>query len=224
MQKLNFNVPLELKFLAKTGVFEGYASVFNVTDKVNDKIIRGAFKKSLDSFRVNNSLPPLLWQHNTAEPIGKWIEMYEDQHGLFVKGELFIEDINLAKEAYKLLQEKVVNGLSIGYRVVDSFIESKNNIRVLTQVQLEEVSLVTFPANQYARVSNIKKQNINRNNIPTQREVEAVLRSGGLSRRQAKAVVALGYKALDSNSEIENIKKLTEDIKRAAEEIKFYRY
>lgn len=151
-----FDAPFELKFLAETGVFEGYASVFNVVDQVNDKIARGAFKDSLTACNKAGRLPPLLWQHEALEPIGAWREMYEDSHGLFVKGDMFIKDIALAKEAYKLLKENVVTGLSIGYRTQESYREQKSGVRVLTKLDLLEVSLVTFPANDLARVSAVK--------------------------------------------------------------------
>ena len=151
-----FDATFELKFLAETGVFEGYASVFNVVDQVQDKIAPGAFKASLVAHRKSSRLPPLLWQHNAQEPIGAWREMYEDNHGLFVKGDLFIRDIALAKEAYKLLKENVVTGLSIGYRTQESNREKKSGVRVLTKLDLLEVSLVTFPANEMARVSSVK--------------------------------------------------------------------
>ncbi|MBI3440661.1 MAG: HK97 family phage prohead protease [Proteobacteria bacterium] len=195
MTSVNFDTPFELKFLAATGVFEGYASVFNVTDSVNDQIMPGAFKNSLDLFRQENRMPPLLWQHNTVEPIGAWREMHEDGHGLFVKGDLFIHDIPLAKEAYKLLKENVVTGLSIGYRTVESHIDQKSGVRVLTQLDLLEVSLVTFPANSQARVLGVKNF-FDMSNIPSEREFETFLHSAGFSRKQAKGVVAKGYRAL----------------------------
>jgi HK97 family phage prohead protease len=149
---------LELKFLAETGVFEGYASVFNVVDQVDDKIAAGAFKESLTAHHKSGRFPPLLWQHNTGVPIGAWREMREDSHGLYVKGELFVHDIAQAREAYKLLKENVVNGLSIGYRTRQAHREKKSGVRVLTKLDLLEVSLVTFPANEMARVSSVKNR------------------------------------------------------------------
>jgi len=216
MQNLNFNAAFEVKFVGQTGVFEGYASVFNIIDKVHDKIVKGAFTESLKSFCQRKTMPPLLWQHNAFEPIGIWHEMYEDEHGLFVKGELFINDIATAREAYKLLQEKVVTGLSIGYRALDFYHDEKKGIRVLTKVDLQEVSLVTFPANEYARVSTFRTNN----QMPSERELEAVLRNSGLSRRQAKGFIACGYKGLQANSEEDEFKKLIEDINKATEEIR----
>lgn len=222
MKRASFDTSFELKFLAETGVFEGYASVFNVTDSANDKIVPGAFKESLEIFRQEKRLPPLLWQHDTAEPIGAWREMYEDAHGLFVKGELFVSDIALAKEAYKLLKENVVTGLSIGYRTKQSHRDEKCGVRVLTQLDLLEVSLVTFPANAEARVTGVKRF-FGGGNAPSEREFEAFLREAGLSRKQAKGVISQGYKALaakDLAPDEEAIRLLRESIQRATQELR----
>lgn len=220
MQNLNFNAAFEVKFVADTGCFEGYASVFNIIDKVNDKIVKGAFEESLKQFKERGDLPPLLWQHSATDPIGMWEEMYEDDLGLFVKGRLFIDDIKSANEAYKLLKEKVVTGLSIGYRALDSYKDQYSGVRVLTKVDLQEVSLVTFPANDYARVSNVNNSSvIDENRIPTERELETVLRSSGLSRKQAKGIISCGYKSLyaEDREEEDLIKELTKEVMRANE-------
>ncbi|MBU6476149.1 MAG: HK97 family phage prohead protease [Alphaproteobacteria bacterium] len=152
-----FDAGFEVKFLAETGLFEGYASVFGVVDQVNDRIAPGAFRESLAAWAERKNFPPLLWQHEASAPIGAWREMREDGHGLFVKGDLFTRDIPRAQEAYKLLKENVVTGLSIGYRAQESHIERKSGVRVLTKVDLVEVSLVTFPANAAARVTGVKR-------------------------------------------------------------------
>lgn len=150
------DTPLELKRLGETGCFEGYAAVFNVTDNVNDKILPGAFHKTLETARQQNRLPPLLWQHDPAEPIGVWRELQEDAHGLYVKGELFVSDIPRAREAYKLLRENVVTGLSIGYRTNEESRDGESGARLLSSVELVEISMVTFPANDFARVRQTK--------------------------------------------------------------------
>ncbi len=216
----HFNVPLELKFLAETGTFEGYASVFHVVDKVNDKIAPGAFRESLAQYKTEGRLPPLLWQHEAAEPIGAWREMYEDSHGLFVKGDLFITDIARAKEAHRLLKENVVTGLSIGYRTRQSHREEKTGVRVLTKLDLLEVSLVTFPANEQARVSGVKRQ-FSAEAPPTEREFEAFLRAAGLSRRQAKSIIAQGYKSIAAETgDASAIAALKASIDRATAEMR----
>lgn len=190
-----FHSPFELKFLKESGVFEGYASVFDVTDSVNDRIAPGAFARSLAAHKAEGRLPPLLWQHDPRQPIGAWREMREDAHGLFVTGELFVNDIIRAKEAYRLLCENVVTGLSIGYRTKNAHRDRKAGVRVLTEVELLEVSMVTFPANEFARVNAVKSQ-LSAGAVPSEREFEAFLREAGLSRRQAKGLIAHGYKSL----------------------------
>lgn len=189
----HLDTAFEVKLLAETGVFEGYASVFGVTDTVNDRIASGAFRACLDACLVDGRLPPLLWQHDPKQPIGVWREMREDAHGLHVRGELFINDIPRAREAYKLLRENVVTGLSIGYRAKQSHHE--DGCRVLTDIDLVEVSIVTFPANDCARVRRVKSV-LEQGGVPSQKEFEALLRDAGMSRKQAKGVIAQGYKSL----------------------------
>lgn len=181
----NFSAPIEIKFLAEAGVFEGYASVFDVIDNVNDRIVPGAFAASLAAWRAEGCYPPMLWQHDTKQPIGAWTEMREDGHGLYVKGRLFVDEVARAREAYALLREGVVTGLSIGYRARGSYREA-SGARVLTEIELLEVSMVTFPANDRARIAPVKSE----------REFEAFLREAGFSRKQARGVIARGYKAL----------------------------
>lgn len=146
----------ELKFVAETGTFEGYAARFAEPDSVNDMILPGAFAASLQAMERQGRSVPMLWQHNAKEPIGAWRVMREDRHGLFVQGELFLEDIARAREAYRLLKEKVVTGLSIGYRAISSKRDEKTGLRQLASIELIEISLVTFPAMASARVSRVK--------------------------------------------------------------------
>ena len=185
----------EVKLQAENGCFEGYASVFGVVDSARDRVAPGAFARSLAEMKAQGRLPPLLWQHDTAQPIGAWREMYEDGHGLFVKGDLFVGEIARAREAYKLMQEQVVNGLSIGYRVRQSHRDQKSGVRVITDVDLLEVSMVTFPANDSARIMRVKSAFAS-GQTPSEREFEAFLRDAGLSRKQAKGLLADGYKSL----------------------------
>ncbi len=221
---LHLTSPLELKFVAGSGTFEGYASVFHVTDSANDRVVPGAFRKSLVAAQAENRLPPLLWQHDAQKPIGIWHDMFEDSHGLFVRGELFVDDISQAREAYKLMKEGVVTGLSIGYRTIQSERDAKSGARLLTEVELLEVSMVTFPANALARVRHVKSL-LDDGQIPSEREFEAFLREAGLSRKQAKGLIAHGYKAIgardaaspaDDMDMLVAIRQLAEDMHRSA--------
>lgn len=154
-----FDSPFEVKFYNNSGRFEGYASVFEMTDSASDRVLPGAFAKSLASWKAQGRQPPLLWQHDQSQPIGAWRELREDKRGLYAQGELFVNDIARAKEAYCLLRKKVVNGLSIGYRVKQSARDQKTGVRLLGEVELLEISMVTFPANDAARVLRVKRQN-----------------------------------------------------------------
>lgn len=220
MQHDVFETQFDVKFVGNSGVFEGYASVFDETDSVRDRVAAGAFAQSLTRYRSENRFPPLLWQHDSKEPIGAWRLMREDAHGLFVRGELFVADIPRAKQAYKLLREGVVTGLSIGYRAVQSHYDSAAKARVLTEVDLHEVSLVTFPALASARISAVKAA-LEAGQMPDVRAFEHFLRDAGFSRRQAKSIVAGGYKqsgscdaALDeTEAEIDMISALTEKLR-----------
>jgi HK97 family phage prohead protease len=150
LRRLDFN--LELKSLNKQGKFAGYASVFDVVDSQKDIIIRGAFAETLKG-RVHNI--KMLWQHQQDEPIGIFEKMVEDARGLYVEGKLLL-DVARAKEAYALLKEGAISGLSIGYSPVKSSIHEKTGVRMLSQVDLWEVSLVTFPANAAAKITVVK--------------------------------------------------------------------
>lgn len=147
-------VPLDIKMLDKTGEFEGYASVFDVVDNHRDKVVRGAFRRSL---KDRKEPVKLLWQHRMDEPIGVIAELREDMYGLYIKGRLLL-DVERAQEAYSLVKSGVVKGLSIGYRPVKYTYEPETGIRELQQVELVEISLVTSPANDAAEVNEVKAE------------------------------------------------------------------
>ncbi|MDD3182365.1 MAG: HK97 family phage prohead protease [Alphaproteobacteria bacterium] len=147
--------PLAVKSLAADGLFVGYASVFGNVDSYNEIVAKGAFQRSLAAWQAKNAAPAMLWMHDPTIPIGLWVAMAEDENGLVVQGRLALST-QKGREAYELLKMKALTGLSIGYRVVTSKIDGKRKARVLTDVELFEVSLVTFPANDAARISVVK--------------------------------------------------------------------
>ncbi len=189
-------IPFEAKYVAETGIFEGYASVFNTTDQVNDRILPGAFTKSISKTQNENRFPPLLWQHDMAAPIGAWREIREDNYGLYVRGELFINDVPKAREAYALMRNGGLSGLSIGYKVRESTRERASGTRILTDIDLIEISVVTMPANDSARIMRVKSA-FAAGDVPSVRDFEAFLRDAGLSHKQAKGMIAYGYKSLE---------------------------
>lgn len=215
----------ELKALSETGEFEGLASVFNVEDQVRDIVAPGAFKKSLRAAKRRGRMPALLWQHDSREPIGAWLDMRETDEGLYAKGKLLINEIPRAKQAHALLQAGGLSGLSIGFQTIMSEMNDKTGVRTLTEVELWEVSLVTFPALDVARVANVKAK-IAGGDVPTRREMEYWLtREIGCSRKRARALLSGGYEefAVTQDADGDEADEVTQDadIKAAvsAEEI-----
>lgn len=176
------NFPFEIKTISETGAFSGYASVFGNEDLWGDIVVAGAFSKS-----IAEKKPAMLWQHNSDEPIGVWVILAEDEKGLYVEGQLLINGVARAKEAYELLVAKAISGMSIGYVPVvwewQKKEDSRNEIRLLKEVDLWEISLVTFPANTEARVGDVKDLN-------TLRDIESFLRDAGCSRNEAKSIIS----------------------------------
>lgn len=185
-----FGQAIELKTddIEESGAFVGYGSVFNDLDSYRDQVAPGAFKNSLKA-----KMPKLLWQHDSREPIGVYKEAKEDDRGLYVRGQLNL-DVQRAREAHSLLRSGAVEGLSIGFVTLKDELDDKKEIRTLTEVDLWEVSLVTFPALQSAKIEAVKEQ-LAAGGIPGKRALEALLRDAGLSRSQALAFVSKGFDA-----------------------------
>ena len=160
------HLDLELKIggVDESGTFEGVASVFGELDLMGDTIAPGAFKKSLATHKRSGRTPLMLWSHQLDQPIGKWTSITETAGGLAVKGKLLL-DVARAREVYAMLREKVVDGLSIGFRTVKS--QRIKTGRLLQELDLAEISLVTMPCAPNARVSSVKStSNGGRRSIP----------------------------------------------------------
>lgn len=195
MKTKHLQIPLEIKSVSEAGSFSGYGSVFHNEDSVGDVVRPGAFKKSLAEWSKKGRLPPLLWQHDRREPIGVFTKMVEDEKGLFVEGRLLIDDIPQARAAYALLKEKALGGMSIGYREI--LIEQDHDEKVtnLLELDLWEVSVVTFPANEEATVDSVKSA-LAGGGLPTLPEFEKFLRDAGFSKSQSVAIASHGLRQL----------------------------
>lgn len=197
-------MPFEIKSVSDSGAFTGYGSVFGVKDSYSDIVIKGAFTKSLNKWKEKGRLPALLWQHKMDEPIGYYTKMVEDDNGLYLEGQLLIDDDPLARRAHAHMKAKSLSGLSIGYILNDYDYDKEKSAFILKDIDLWEVSVVTFPANDEARIDNVKSI-FESGDIPPPKEIERVLRDVGLSRTQAKAFMSDGYASLKqrdaSNSE-----------------------
>lgn len=200
--------PLEFKFAddsATPGTFEGYGAFFANKDSYGDVIQKGAFKDSLKEWKAKKKMPPMLAQHGgwmmtdmDAIPIGKWESLSEDDSGLYVKGRLINLETERGKNIHGAMKEGVLDGMSIGYRAKEFTYGTKPDEprRTLKKIDIVEISVVTFPANDKARVQSVK------GDIRTIREFEDFLRdAGGYSRAAAKAIAAGGFKAADPRDE-----------------------
>ena len=175
------NVPFELKGIEENGVFTGYGSVFGVLDFWDDVVVKGAF---IDS--IQKRMPALLWQHRQDAPIGVYTDIAEDEKGLKVTGRLLVDDVRQAKEAYALLKAGALSGLSIGYIPLDWEYKEDGDVRVLKEVEVWEISLVTFPANDAARVESVKSLD----SLSSVQDIEGWLCSKGLTPNEAKSVIS----------------------------------
>lgn len=180
-------VALDIKAIGADGSIEGYGSVFGVKDNYADVVKKGAFAASIKEHKAAGSMPAMLWQHEADEPIGVWTEMTEDATGLRVKGQLCL-DTTKGKEAYALLKMGAINGLSIGFVSKKWDYDEDREVRSLTEIDLWEVSLVTFPANEKALVTGVKAADIG--TLHSIRDAERVLRDAGLSADVSRAFVA----------------------------------
>lgn len=136
---------------AEGTVIEGYASLFGTPDQGNDVVDQGAYAGSLEKLRGSGGRVKMLWQHDPAEPIGIWDEVREDGKGLWVKGRI-LNDVARGREAVALIEAGAIDGLSIGYRTIRAT-KDDGGRRHLSELELWEVSVVTFPMLPDARVS-----------------------------------------------------------------------
>ena len=152
MRAYEFSAPLEIKLARSGGEITGYGSTFHNEDRGGDVVAPGAFAKSLAEHRDSGTMPAMLWSHDINEPIGVWHEATEDGKGLLLKGKLTTETRRGA-EARALAKDGAL-ALSIGYQTRDA--DYADGARVLKDVRLHEVSLVSIPMNPEARLVSVK--------------------------------------------------------------------
>lgn len=193
---------------ADDGIIEGYGSVFGVVDSYGEIVNKGAFANSLKSLNKKDRSLPILWQHRSDQPIGTYSSAAEDDHGLKVTGDLLINDIPQAAQAYVLAKKSVVTGLSIGFYVLNSTWDEEEEQLYLNEVDLVECSMVTFPANDAARIQQVRAQRaidetglaartlVSAGQLPDANEFRRHLRSVGFSREQANHIIAKGFDPL----------------------------
>ena len=213
IKKLTFHS--EVKANDDKGTFTGYGSIFGNEDQGSDIMQKGAFTKSLEQRPA--SKVKLLYQHKTDEPIGIFESMYEDEKGLFVKGRLAM-GTQKGREAYELLKMGALDGMSIGFRAdpdKQGYNENKRGTRTLKEVDLMEISLVTFPMNERALIENVKASQ------KSIREWEKILREvGSLSRTEAKIGAKALSESLSQRDAVDDNKQLATLINKVADILK----
>lgn len=188
--------------VSEEGVISGYASRFGMVDLGGDAIEPGAYSEAL-----KRRQPAMLWQHDPASPIGVW-KAQEDEKGLFVEGQIAV-NTSLGRDAYELAKIGALKGLSIGYQVKKA--QKRGDGRLLKELDLFEVSLVTFPMQQEAQLESVKSEGLHR----LKRDVEKLARDAGFPAWAAKAATAEFAAKLGEGSRDAAAEELKEAVKAA---------
>lgn len=198
---------IEVKFednASKAGMFSGYGAIFGNIDSHGDIIEKGAFKNSLREWEGKGKLPKMLLQHggffgpvDDMLPVGKWLSMEENSKGLKVEGQLFALETDRGALIYEGLKSGELDGLSIGYRAKKHRMgtKPKDPTRWLEEVDLKEVSIVTWGSNDRALISQVKALDLF-NPRELERDLKTIL-SGG----DAVKAVAIVKKHLQREAE-----------------------
>ena len=185
---------VSLDHVSLDGTFEGYASLFNRRDMSGDVVLPGAFRASLNTRGVGGIR--MLFQHDPAQPIGIWERLHEDARGLYARGRLTTE-VTRAREVLALMRSGAIDGLSIGFRTVKSRRDGRSG-RALSEIDLWEISVVTFPMLPDARIARVKARAF-AGGTPTAREFERWLtQDAGFTRTEARAVMRDGLTGLQA--------------------------
>ncbi|HEY0213720.1 MAG TPA: HK97 family phage prohead protease [Paenirhodobacter sp.] len=185
-----------------SGTFEGYASTFGgEPDSYGDIIAVGAYTDSLITHAAKGTVPKMFWQHDPWQPIGKWLDVKEDDRGLRVKGRLNMA-VQRGAEAYALLKAGDIDGLSIGYRIKSYSVDADSGNWTLEKLDLIEVSVVSVGANDGATVSGVKSaryvaeitDKLKAGDRLTEREFEQLAKGLGLSNSQAERAARVHLK------------------------------
>lgn len=219
MQRKNIGLnDIELKF-ASSGGFSGYASVFGGVDSYGDTIVAGAYKSVIDNIQKGDALMPKMFvNHRSWDiPVGKYTHIEEDDKGLYVEGE-FTRGNPQAETIKAAMQHGTVDGLSIGFMIGDfEMVEQEGEkLRLIKSIkELPEVSIVTYPADEAARVdlTTVKSALDNINNV---KDLEDFLREvGGFSKSLAMATVSRSKRLFTpGDPAVENEVELPNDVKQ----------
>jgi HK97 family phage prohead protease len=209
--------PSDIGRVALDGTFSGYASVYDKVDLGNDIVRPGAFAASLK--RRDPSQIRMLFQHNADEPVGTWEAVEDTPRGLRVRGRI-ATSVTKGREVLELMRAGAIDGLSIGFRTIRSRQDPVTRARLILEADLWEISIVTFPMQEEARIESVKASaQATAATGPSIREIERwLVRDAGLTRKQARLFVAGGYReAFDRRDAGESETGLAAHIRAAAE-------
>jgi len=178
------SILIDIKAIGEDGEFSGYASTFGNKDRGGDRVLAGAFRKTLER---GAPAIKMLRDHDHQKIIGEWIEAREDSKGLFVRGRIF-KEIPLGAETLFLMRKGQLNSLSIGYRTIDAEYHHQEDVRDLKELDLWEISVVIFPMNEAATIDQVK-------NDLQAKDIERILRDASVPRAFAKMIVNHGFVA-----------------------------
>jgi HK97 family phage prohead protease len=199
-----------------SGIIEGLASPYGGDpDAYGDVILSGAFSASLTRHKAAGTMPVMLWSHRLEQPIGKWIDLRDGRDGLHAKGQINL-NTSAGREAYEHVRAGDAGGLSIGYTTPEGGRKYVGDgVFELSEIDLKEVSVVTIPANQRARISGVKT-------IGSKAEAIDMLRDCGLSRKAAARFAAGGWNALHGGETDAKAQTLLRHMDRAIEQLRNY--
>lgn len=195
------------------GFLTGYASVFGVVDRQGEIVRRGAYSRTLTEHKLQGTHPAMLWSHMLERPVGRWVELREDQRGLWAKGKLSL-NTDAGKQAYAHLVNGDLDGLSIGFVVPEGGRKyAADGTFELLDIDLVEISIVTAPANRGARISSVKA-------LSTKSELVDLLRANGLSKATARRAAAGAWRALQDDDSHDQAARLLRQIEAASAQLK----
>ena len=196
---------IQIKSQGDSMVFSAYGNVKNVVDKALDVAMDGCYTKSITEHTVNGTTPSLLWSHESySMPVGKIHRIEEDSKGLFFEGKLSKTSAGL--DLYVLAMDCAINKFSIGYNVIKEQMNREKQVNELHEIDVKEISFVNFACNEESTLQSIKSH-FDMGDLPTVRELERLLRSNGLSRKQAMMICSAYKPEIKSSLDLDMLTK-----------------
>ncbi len=208
---------------SEVGTFEGWGACFGNLDSYGDVIQKGAFKRTLKRWQdERGKFPPMLLQHgggflsggaDDLVPIGEWTHMEEKSKGLWAEGQLYAMDTDRGKYLYEGLKRGTLDGLSIGFSIKELRYGTtpEEPARTLLDIELWELSVVTFPANDLSRIMDAKSADL--------RGFEAYLCETHKFSRADAATAVRGLKQFDAWRSRDASAKSPRDARQSSTEI-----